>query len=742
MKKSVLLVLMFVGSLSAFSQTYPFVTITDINYVSPANLAACNDSSAYFGDTIRTRGIVITDGGLSEVSSGSVQGGNRPFIFLIDTADGGSPGQFKSIELMGVYQDASGTLLVPPSFTQVLAGDVVEVTGYVGAYNNSLQLSLLDANSFNIVGTASAPAADTVPLADFNDPNRVNKLETGEFYEGSFVTLENVTVAAVIPFSGNRVSFDIVDGQGNRMNVSDRFLAQKLSSWTTVNPNSPQTTGSFVPPVPGTFYNSISGVIRQDGNGCTGGTGRGYEINPFDASHYNVGYAPPYISQVDRDPPVPTANQSVDITCNITDFDGTVDSVAICWTDNATMMPSQFPAYPMSLVAGSTDEFEYTIPNHPDGTLIRYYIYAKDNDGNESYAPTTPVNQAEPNVSFYTVRNNGLKIYDIQYTLASDGASPLVGETVTVTGIVTASTKLYDLGYLYLQDENGGAWSGIWCTGFGLSDFFRDEEITVTGVVEEYFGLTRLNVSQAQKTGNLGSITPTVIDPSDSASYADFGWEKWEGVLVKYEDPNQNKLWISQEDLGFGDYAVSNDPNAPISKSGRILAGRQSTTAYSSLFVQLIVDTTNFNYTVLDGFMNVPAIVVRDTMSMDAVVGVMFYGFSNYRLLPRNNDDFIGINVNLDTTNLPTSPISIKEFETLQGVEIYPNPTNQWVTIGLPNATDFTVTIFNMNGIAMLAQNGNGKTTLNLGHLSAGVYVIGITDSEGRIHRSKLVVTK
>ena len=40
-------------------------------------------------------------------------------------------------------------------------------------------------------------------------------------------TLTDVT--QVIPFSGNRVSFNIVDGNGNAMNVSDRFLAQKLN---------------------------------------------------------------------------------------------------------------------------------------------------------------------------------------------------------------------------------------------------------------------------------------------------------------------------------------------------------------------------------------------------------------------------------------------------------------------------------------------------------------------------------
>ena len=65
----------------AYAQTYPFVSITDINQ--PADLTNCNDSSAYFGDTIRTIGVVVTDGSLSEVASSSVIGGYRPFIHII-----------------------------------------------------------------------------------------------------------------------------------------------------------------------------------------------------------------------------------------------------------------------------------------------------------------------------------------------------------------------------------------------------------------------------------------------------------------------------------------------------------------------------------------------------------------------------------------------------------------------------------------------------------------------------------
>jgi hypothetical protein len=329
-----------------------------------------------------------------------------------------------------------------------------------------------------ILGTRAVPTSAPVAVGLLNDAQRVNIPTTGEQWENAFVEFQNVTVTEVISFGGNRISFNVVDAAGNKINVSDRFLAQKLPSYQTVNPASPQVTGSFVPPVPGTFYSSLKGVLRHDGNGCfTGGGTRGYELNPFDASHYQIAYAPPYISQFERDPMVPTPNQSPDLICTITDFDGTVDSVHVFYTTNATLQPTQFTKATMALVAGSTDEYEFSLPSAPDGTLVRYYIKAKDDDGNVSYYPTTPVGQAQPNFDYYTVRAGGMKIYDIQYSLASNGNSPFLGQNVTVKGIVTASTKPYDLGYLYIQDANGGPWSGIWCAGSGITQFFREEEV-------------------------------------------------------------------------------------------------------------------------------------------------------------------------------------------------------------------------------------------------------------------------
>ncbi len=721
---------------------YPYADISQIQYVSPTDLANCNDTSAYFGDTVRTRGVVVTPGNVSEVPSGSVQGGHRPFLFIADTANGGDNGPFKGIEIMGAYQNAQGNLLPLPNIETALPGDIIEFTGVVNAFNNGTQLEPIDGNSFTILGSTSAPQSAVVQIADLNDANRINQPTTGEQWENSFIELQNVTVTQVIYFNGNsRVSFDVADANGNIINVSDRFLAQKLPSHQTVNPFSPQSTGSFVPPVPGTFYNSLKGMLRHDGNGCFLNSGsRGYELNPFDSTHYDVGFAPPYISNFLRDPAIPTSNQTVDLTMNISDFDGTVDSAFVYFTDDSTLSASQFPRASLNLVAGTTDEYEYTIPQYPDGTLVRYYIKAYDDQGNVSYYPTSPIGATEPNFEYYFVRDGGLKIFDIQFSLDGSGNSPLVGQTVTFKGIVTASTKRHDLGYLYVQDQGGSAWSGIWCVGAGISNYFRDEEVIITGQVVESFGMTQVSVSNIQLTGNRATIQPTIINPTDSAAQANFGWEKYEGVLVEYRLPNNQRLTINETNMGFGDYSVSDAVGNSRQRSGRILAGRQSNTSQSSLYVQLVTDTA---YETVDGEMEVPAIVVADTMTFDAVRGVLFYGFSNYRLLPRNNDDFIGANITLDSTDLPTSTISVVEWTRKELIKAYPNPTSDLLNVELENGTIEMIRLVDLTGSVIREVSPTAaRVELDLSNLRGGAYIMQVIDGKHQIHTARIIVTQ
>ena len=396
----------------------------------------------------------------------------------------------------------------------------------------------------------------------------------------------------------------------------------------------------------------------------------------------------------------------------------------------------------MTLAIGSSEDYEYTIPKQADGTIVRYYIYAEDNQQNPSYYPSTPVNQTEPNWEFYTVRQDGLTIADVQFSLSGNGNSPFLGKEVTVKGVVTASTRSYDLGYVYIQDPDQTEYAGVALIGsFDLANLYRNEWVEVTGDVQESFGFTQIAVSSVTRLYQHDTIEPIAIDPSDSVAYANGDWEKYEGMLVKYENPGGGKIHITNTNRGFGDYMVANDPSFGDGKSARILAGRQSNTSASSLWVQLVTDTI---YATQDGTMFLSPITTSDTMNMDAVVGLMYYGFSNYRVLPRANDDFIGLNVPLDMNINRPSNVSIEEIQSSTLVSVYPNPTSSVFTISTDLGGELNATMYDLNGRKVMegASSNGEKLSLNASTLPNGIYVLKVTDNSGSLLSTNKVVVR
>jgi hypothetical protein len=156
-----------------------------------------------------------------------------------------------------------------------------------------------------------------------------------------------------------------------------------------------------------------------------------------------------------------------------------------------------------------------------------------------------------------------------------------------------------------------------------------------------------------------------------------------------------------------------------------VLAGRQSTTAYSSLDAQLVTDTI---YASIDGEMNVSPIVVSDTMTFDAIEGILFYGFSNYRLIPRNNNDFIGANLTLDSVYVPTSPLSIVELDQ-RPLTYYPNPVSDVLTI--TSEQQGTLEMYNAAGRRIFTTTFNNEAIVNTSALPNGLYILRLRTEQG-----------
>ncbi len=248
----------FIGAIHAQTAT----TLQAVQQVSLADLMMCDDTSSFHGSVVSFDAIVVMDGGLSYALGGRslyVQDGIGPFSGL------------------------NVRMLSPSMFADLLtmkAGDSAQFIGTVENFGNETQLEV----SFIFPRGINKPISSTlINLSDLNNSLQVNQLTTGEQWEGVFVEMQNLRVVQVDSFgTPRRYSFIVADMMGNRMNVSDRFPAQRGAGFG----------GTFSPPNVGDYFTSLKGVIAHSANGCLGGTGRGYELFPFDTSHYQYGTPP------------------------------------------------------------------------------------------------------------------------------------------------------------------------------------------------------------------------------------------------------------------------------------------------------------------------------------------------------------------------------------------------------------------------------------------------------------------
>ncbi len=739
-----ILTLLFAGilSVSLFGQI-PLVQVTDINDPTPSMLANCNDTSSYYLDTVTVVGYVVTAGNLSEVVSSSINGANgtRPFIWINDTANGGAVGPFTGLEVMGVNWNTSQATA---GFTNLLSGDLVQITGVVGMFSGATQFQPLDNNSIQTplgINPTFTPAQ--VQISELNDQNQINNLVTGEKWQGAFVEVKNVTVTNVNQFGSGtsaRVEFTVADSAGNSMQVYDFFLAQHLPTWTTKNPNSPASTGSFTPPSVGTFYNSLKGVIEHSGNGCTGGTGQGYRLHPFDSTHYEVGKSVPNITNVKSVPAVPSSSDPIVVNADVIDSDGSIDSVHIFWTASPTAPIGSFNKAMMTLASGIT--YTYTIPAQPNNTVVRYYIRAVDNDTSVSLFPRTPVGQSTNTANIF-VRDGGLSIVDVQKPLAGGASSPFDGQRVTVKGFVTAAQRQCDLGHVYIQDSSATEYAGLALrSSLNLANLYRNQYVEASGTIQESFGFTQMLIDSVKSLGSSYQVQPIELDPSDSVGIADY--EKYESMLVTFKSPDPNgQLYVVNGNLGFGEYAIASmqstsNPDA----YRRVLAGRDAgTNAQSSLYVQLVSDSV---YATLDGSMFYTPIEAKTTMTMDAMTGIMWYSFGNFKLTPRNNNDIEGLSVQLDTSGCTTPYFSISEVNELANLNMYPNPASTQVTIS-GYSDDIQVAVYDLKGtlVKTAKASRNTELTLDIANVKPGLYLVRVSGKNADLYGTyKLIVTQ
>lgn len=281
-----------------------------------------------------------------------------------------------------------------------------------------------------------------------------------------------------------------------------------------------------------------------------------------------------------------------------------------------------------------------------------------------------------------------VKIYAIQFTSEAAGDSPLKGNSVTTGGIITAVKPNPNGGY-YLQSGEG-AWNGIFVYDPARSATAAvGDSITITGTVEEYFGVTQLSQVSGFNKVSSGNTLPA----AHTATTAVLGTEQYEGVLVKAMNaeatsiPNNFKVWPANDGSG-----------------------------------QLLVDTLLFRYT--------PVVGRRYN-----ITGIITFAFGNFRILPRSLSDVVEI------------PLGIEEGAQAMQWSVFPNPSEGVVHFscyagqkeeGMIRVMDSAGKLLGLVNVSL----SQGQNTIDLSRLVNGSGVYFVQYQSGRSTTTRLFTVK
>lgn len=199
-----------------------------------------------------------------------------------------------------------------------------------------------------------------------------------------------------------------------------------------------------------------------------------------------------------------------------------------------------------------------------------------------------------------------VSIRDIQYTTDPSGNSPLNGQVVTISGVVTGVVKVgtYANKLYYIQDGYG-AWNGIYCYDRNNTVSLGDS-VSVTGTAVEYNNLTEISpVSSFQLLKSNCALPLPVVLPTDSFATGSPVAEAYECVLV-----STGKVRVTSTPNSYNEWLIATNTVACMVNDG----------------IDLI---TNLGYTP----------VVNDTLV--TVIGILDYNYGDFKIEPRITKDII-----------------------------------------------------------------------------------------------------
>lgn len=629
MKKLLLSVCLLLGFFQVKAQ-YPLVPIDSVQFINANRLAQVTFNSpgqdntlpdyiepvfknTIYGDTVVVEGVVIFDPSSYGLST------NREAAWI----------QRTGTEAWSGLQIMYDSNVVPVNqnvvqFKQNMKkGRTVRVTGVIRHFQGETQLTVINV-PIQVVSLGPTNISPKVlKVEDFMqniNGTQTPQFVTGEPYEGVYVELQNVTCYNPTPGAGPRYQWSVQDANGNRLPIRDVSGYFRNDN----QDDDPNTPVNFAPPANGAVIPYIRGIITESGNSGF----KSYYIAPLLPSDVATPVEPPTITNVYRTPSLATSTDMVKVRAEITDK-GTVSSAILHYAVGYSN--PNFTAVSMTNIGG--DWYEGSIPAQADGSFVKYYISAMDNDNFSAYFPDS----ASMN-SGYKVIDNLNSIRYIQETPFPNGASTFAYDTLTninIKALVVSGVQSHDLGVISIQSD-AGAWGTVFVrftSGDGIVDWRRGDSVWIKkAIVTERIpqgsnpfgrysntGVTFIEEIGADGWEYLsrcnGDATPFML-PFDSLVSPSFNKEPYENLLMRLED-----VYVVQKNAdsiigsNFGEFAVHPDVNAPI--------GFRADDYSSDLFVNRVSDSLNQN-----GLDFLPVFQ-----------GVLVNTFGNWKFLPRNRTD-------------------------------------------------------------------------------------------------------
>jgi hypothetical protein len=701
-------------SAALFAQNYPDVTIRDIQFVHDTSLAAGVDKSVRVGDTVRVIGVVMIPSLVDPTFDRRplMWAGARWQTYLRDTS-------YSNNEWAGLNVIQDDTTSIITNMDLLDSAQVVRITGVVSEFvssgytNGQTQINVLRTESVQFLGSKpNRGEAYEIQLSELNNGSLANML-TGEKYEGQYVMIRDVTTSDRNTTTG---TFYINDAFGNKLHIHDQ------SGYFTKRSHKLR---EFDPPIDGTSVKYIRGVIGHYSNPNM------YVIRPMLPNDMLIGQSPPSISGVRRNTDLILPGQAVNVSATIVDMDsaGYVAEAKINYRINGGALTIA------NMTLGLGNVWSGTIPGvSSDSALVEFYITALDNDGMISSNPVDIIK----NKYFYLVLNRPLTVQDVQYSPFGGGFSGYNNYRVTVSGVVTADTSdLQGDGNqvsrrVYIQNGQG-PWSGIWVFGSSSDQLVRGQHITVSGLIREDNSNTRVDSVTQIVVNSSGNPLPDAeliytrkIATTSTVPNGYIDAEQWEGVLVKYAD-----VTVTDDNA---------DGNSGPGGGGNSNFGEITVCDTSNISTRVELQEGNHEYhnlwaAELEG----TGIRLNQGDKFTELRGVMFYSFSNYKIVPRKSDDFVGY------TSDVREAVSPAEYRLSQN---YPNPFNPSTIIEytVPVGGYITLNVYNILGelvktLVNMDQNaGSYKVIFNANSLPSGIYFYEIRTDNFKQSKKMLLV--